>query len=220
MRHGSDQGAMGVAGPVPSLEGGAANPARDFGESQALITDLLRQWTDGDPNALGQVVGHVYSQLRQVAAYAVINERSCNSLQATALINETYLRLCGNENLRFTSRLQFYSFAGETMRRILVEHARARNRFKRGGAFQRVPIDGQLAIPIRSGWDPLMMLALDKALERVKAIDVRRYKIAVWWFFGGLSAEEIGTLLDASASTIRRELRAVRCWLAFELRKK
>ncbi|MDJ0838362.1 MAG: ECF-type sigma factor [Acidobacteriota bacterium] len=183
------------------------------------VTALLQEWTNGDAESLQRLIPLVYDQLKQKARYHLLNESNAHTLQPTALINEVYLRLKDGGNMRFTSRLQFFSFAGQLMMRILVEHARARMAQKRGGDQEKVSLDIDGGDNMAGHWaDPVMMLALNESLEKLEQIDDRKSKVLSLSLFAGLKAEEIAELMEVSAVTIRRELRAARCWVAYELK--
>jgi len=182
------------------------------------ITEALQQWTEGDGYALDQVFPIIYDHLKRKAHYHLQHE-SQPTLQTTSLINEVYLRLCSSHNLKFNNRLQFFSFAGQLMHRILVERARARLAGKRGGGCQHFPLSPQDSHPASCPTDPAMLLALDEALAKLGSFDKRKFRIIQMWFFAGLDAKEIACLLEVSAATVRREVQAAKCWIAFELKK-
>ena len=180
------------------------------------ITYLLNQWTQGDQEAFKQLIPLVYSELRKVAIHCLEGERRNHTLQVTSLINEVYLRLQKSGGLHFPSRRQFFSFAAQTMRRILVEHARTKNRQKRGGQQLKVPLEEARDFGINR-WDPALVLTLDHALTRLKRVDDRKSSILEMWYFAGLSQEELSAHFEVSPTTIKRELRAAKCWLAHEM---
>lgn len=181
------------------------------------ITEALQQWTQGNGYALDQVFPFIYDQLKRKAHYHLQHE-SQPTLQTTSLINEVYLRLCSSHNLKFNNRLQFFSFAGQLMHRILVERARARLAGKRGGGCKHFPLNAQEAYSAACPTDPAMLIALDEALTKLGHFDKRKFRIIQMWFFAGLDAKEIAHLLKVSAATVRREVQAAKCWIAFELK--
>lgn len=193
----------------------------DFDRAQLSdddVTGMLKNWTDGDGESLKQLLPLVYDQLKQKARYQLGGE-SGQTLQPTALISEVYLRLKDGSNFRFNNRLQFFSFAGQLMHRILVEHARARGAQKRGGGWEGLSLDaeGGESLAVVST-DPETLLALNGALEKLQEVDERKAKIINLALFAGLRADEIAELLGVSTVTIRRDLRAARAWLSFELK--
>jgi RNA polymerase sigma factor (TIGR02999 family) len=174
---------------------------------------LLRRWSDGDSSALDEITPIVYRELRLLADGYLRHERAGHTLQPTELIHEAYLRLV-DQKQKFESRRQFYGVAAHLMRMILVDHARARNRVKRGGGAERVALeDANLFAPER-GED---LLAIDEALERLAAFDERKSRAIELRFFGGMSLEEVAAALDVSVPTVVRELRMAEAWLYREL---
>ena len=181
------------------------------------ITDFLQQWTAGDKASLEHLFPIVYQRLKEKAHYFLRKESNA-TLQTTSLINEVYLRLCESHNLKFKNRLQFFSFAGQLMHRILVERARARLASKRGGGSTHLSFEDKDNLLSACNTDPSTLLSLDEVLRKLGGFDKRKFRIVQLWFFAGLDAKEIGSLLALSAATVRRELQAAKCWMAFELR--
>jgi len=174
------------------------------------ITRLLDRWRQGDGKAFDELLPLVYEELRQVAAR---HRRGEETLRPTALVHEAYLRLKGRAG-RFENRLHFFAAAATTMRRLLVDHARARERLKRGGNAVRVQLEEAL-VP---GADAAPgVLALDAALERLSEIDSRKARIVELRYFGGMSYDEIAAALDSSPATVGRDLKFARAWLKSEL---
>ncbi|MCB1025200.1 MAG: sigma-70 family RNA polymerase sigma factor [Acidobacteria bacterium] len=163
---------------------------------------------------LEQIYPYVYDELRRLAAYYMKQERSNHTLQPTALVHEAYLRLFKQENHEFKSRTHFISVAANMMRRILVNHAVRRNRNKREGMALRITLDR--AVDSFED-DNLDLLALDEALHKFGAIDERAARIFELRFFGGLTVEEIGEVLDLSAATVKREWAVAKVFLKREL---
>jgi RNA polymerase sigma factor (TIGR02999 family) len=173
------------------------------------VTELLLDWRRGDNDALDQLVPIIYDELRRMAARQLRSERSDHTLQPTALVHEAYGRLIGAD-ITWNDRAHFFAVAARTMRRVLVDHARAVNRDKRGGGIVRVTLDENAAV---SATDPSDVLALDEALERLALMDPRKAEVVQLHFFGGLTYDEIAEALGISAATVDRDLRMARAWL-------
>ena len=174
------------------------------------ITALLRAWSDGEPGAVDRLMPMVYDELRRRAAVHVRRERDRNALQPTELVHEVYLRLVPQDGATWQNRAQFFAVASQMMRRVLVDRARARKMGKRSGRWNRVSLveDAAKAQPI-----DVDVIDLDAALEELAAFDTRKARVAELRFFGGLSLEEIGGVLDISPPTAVRDWRAARAWL-------
>ena len=164
-------------------------------------TSLLRAWRGGDRGALDQLLPVVYDELAGIAHRALRSERNDHTLQTRALVHEAYLRLV-DADISFQDRAHFMAVAARTMRRILVDHARARLRDKRGGGAMRIDID---------------KVNLHEALERLAVFDPRKSSVVELHFFGGLSYEETAEALGISPATVDRELRLAKAWLRVEL---
>jgi len=156
----------------------------------------------------------VYEELRRLAQIQMRGERSDHTLQTTALVHEAYLRLCGAD-VAWQGRVHFLAVAATVMRRVLVDHARSRDRAKRGGGADRVPLDEALAV---SPERPEAVVALDEAIDRLSALDERKAHAVELHFFGGLTYEETAEALGVSPATVDRELRLAKAWLYRELR--
>lgn len=182
------------------------------------ITVWLREWRQGDNAARDQLFAVVLPQLRKIAARAFDRERADHTLQPSALVNELCVRLLGNESIAFNDRVHFFAVAAQTMRRILIDHARARIRAKRGGVQQRV------ALSAVAGWNPVAahedVLALDEALSTLEKIDPRASRVVELRFFGGLQEDEVAEVLDVSVITVKRDWKAARAWLVGRLQPK
>ncbi len=177
------------------------------------VTDLLLAWGRGDEGARDALVSAVYAELRRRAGAYLRQERSGHTLQPTALVNEVYLRLVDQKSIRFESRSQFFGLAAQLMRRILVDHARARKAGKRGGGLLLVTFDEETA-----GRDAgLDVAALDDALVALASLDARQSRVVELRYFGGLSIEETAEILGLSPATIKREWTMARAWLHREL---
>src|SRR6266478_5425188 len=180
----------------------------------AEITTLLKAWSGGDPAALERLAEQVYPELRLMAGRYMKNERLGNTLQATALVHEVYLRVIDVTKVEWRERAQFFAMAARMMRRILVEAARARASQKRGGMADKVNIDETAVLspaPDRS------ILALDEALTAFSRLAPRQAKVVELRYFGGLTEEEIVAALEISPRTVRRDWDLARAWLLQEL---
>jgi RNA polymerase sigma-70 factor (ECF subfamily) len=174
------------------------------------VTSLLRAWNAGDATALDRLVPFVERELRRLARGYMGRERKGHTLQATALVDEVFLRFAAGPAPRWQDRAHFIGIAARLMRRVLVDHARSRGYQKRGGAAQRVTLDeGMLVAP---GPD-VDLIALDRALDAFAALDARKSQVVELRFFGGLSVEETATVLDVSPETVKRDWRVARLWL-------
>jgi|SRR5512138_2626263 RNA polymerase sigma factor (TIGR02999 family) len=179
------------------------------------ITVLLERWSDGDQSALDELTPIVYGELRQVAAAYLRRERPGHTLQATALVNEAYLRLVGKARGRWQGREHFYGIAARLMRQVLVEHARKHQADKRGGG--RAPLALSHAEEV-SGTAEVDLLGVHEALERLASFDAQQARIVELRFFGGLSIEEAAEALGVGHATVEREWSLARAWLRKELR--
>lgn len=177
------------------------------------VTRLLRAWRLGDSDAYDLLVPFVYAELRRLARAQLRRERVDHSLQPTALVHEAYLRLV-KADVDWQDRTHFMSVASRVMRRVLVEHARARSARKRGGDETRVTLADPLAA---AGADPVDVLVLDQAMGRLEALDQRQAQIVELCYFGGLTYPEVGQALGISEATVHRDLRHARAWLRREL---
>lgn len=173
------------------------------------ISELLQRWAAGDPAAQEDLVPLVYQELRKRAAAYLRRERRDHTLQPTALVNETYLRLMGQRHVAWINRAQFFGVASQAMRRILVDHAREREAAKRPGGI-RVTLDESMrsAPPI-----DCEVLMLDSVLQELACLDERQAQIVELKYFGGLSEEEVAAILSLSRATITREWQSARAWL-------
>jgi len=177
------------------------------------ITQLLNAWREGDQDALERLAQAVEPELHQLACLYLKNEAAGNTLQPTALVNEAYLRLIEWKTGQWQNRTHFYAVAAKVMRRVLVNHAIARGRRKRGGSAIRVSITDAGPIPDRC----TEVIALDEALKSLAKFDDRKSRIVELRFFGGLSVEEIAEILGISERTVHREWDLARAWLFREL---
>ena len=175
---------------------------------------LLQAWGQGDQAAFEELIPLVYDELRRLAQRELRRERSGHSLQATALVNEAYLRLIDLNRIEWQNRAHFFAMAARMMRRILVDWARARGNQKRGGGIPKVSLDEALLVSQDPGSD---LVALDEALETLGAMDPRKGQVVEMRFFGGLTVEETAAALHVSADTVMRDWRSAKAWLLREL---
>ena len=179
------------------------------------VTQLLGQWSSGDRQALDKLMPMVYEELRQRAYRHMAHERAGHTLQATALVNEVYLKLKDKPAAQWQSRAQFFAVAGQIMRFILVDYARRHARAKRGGGADKVTLDDAMLVSQDKAGE---LLALDEALKKLEQLDKRKSQIAVLRFFSGLTTEETAEALSVSVETVTRDWRLARAWLQNELR--
>ncbi|MEM6793248.1 MAG: sigma-70 family RNA polymerase sigma factor [Acidobacteriota bacterium] len=199
-----------------------ADPSRDedLGPQdgpRADVTHLLKEWSEGDAEALDRLIPVVESALRQQARRVMAGERPSHTLDPTALVNEIYLRLVDRHSVSWENRTHFFAFASILMRRVLVEHARASGRQKRGGDAVRIDLEGAGDVAAKArGID---LIALDQALDRLAALDPRQARIVELRYFAGLTIEETASVLEISTSLVTREWKVVKAWLFNALRR-
>lgn len=181
------------------------------GQMSTRVSELLSAWRGGDRGALDAMIPLVHAELHRVAEECLRGERPGHTLQPTALVNEAYLRLVGAE-VAWQDRAHFFAVAATTMRRVLVDHARARGRLKR--AARPVSLEESLLVAPERADD---LLVVDDALDRLAAQDARAAKVVELHFFGGLTYEETAEAIGVSAATVDRDLRFARAWLHREL---
>ena len=174
------------------------------------VTQLLKNWEAGDPDASARLMPLVYEELRRLARSYLRRERSNHTLQATALVHEAYLRLVDNQQTTWQDRAHFYGIAARVMRRILVEHARAHNAAKRGGLQEKLSLDEARDLPTNQ---PVDLVALDGALENLARAYPRKSEVVELKFFGGLEAKEISEVLQVSEKTVLRDWNFAKLWL-------
>jgi RNA polymerase sigma-70 factor, ECF subfamily len=177
------------------------------------VSTLLHAWSDGDRNALDKLAPIVYDELRRLARLYLNRERSGHSLQATALVNEAYLRLVDYKRMRWENRAHFFAVSAQLMRRILVDHARRHN-LKRGGGVPHVPLEETAIV---GGGRAENLVALDDALHALARMDARKARVVELRFFGGLSVEETAEVLQVSPGTVMRDWSTARAWLYREM---
>jgi RNA polymerase sigma factor (TIGR02999 family) len=179
-------------------------------------TELLLAWNRGDKAAMDTLVPMIHDELRRLARRQMRGEHPGHTLQATALVNEAYLRLIEVNRVRWQNRAHFLAMAARVMRRILVDSARAKRYQKRGGGARKVSLDDALLVPLEPGQD---LVALDDALEALAALNPRKSQVVEMRFFGGLSVEETAEALKVSPDTVMRDWRLAKVWLLRELRR-
>jgi RNA polymerase sigma-70 factor (ECF subfamily) len=178
------------------------------------VTALLQEWSRGDRGALEKLTPIVYEELRRIAAGYMQKERRGHTLQPTALVNEAYVRLIGQNRVSWQNRAHFFGIAAELMRRILIDYARRRQADKRGADRIRVATDVEIAGSKDLDFD---MLAIDGALSRLERLDAPQARIVELRFFGGLTVEETAKVAGVSTATVKREWRTARAWLRREV---
>ena len=180
----------------------------------AEVTVLLKAWSGGDERALDRLTAVVHAELHRIARRYMRNERPGNTLQATALVNEVYLRLVDVKNVDWQHRAQFFAISAQIMRNILVDAARARGAHKRGGEAVKINVDDA---PLLSPEPDAFILALDDALTAFARIAPRQAKVVELRYFGGMSEEETAEVLKSSPRTVRRDWQFAKAWLQHEL---
>ena len=173
------------------------------------VTVLLNAWSDGKQDALDELMPIVYEELRKLARSYLRAERPEHTLQPTALVNEAYLRLVDQRNVRWQNRRHFFGIAAQLMRRILVDHARKRQSEKRGGGDVLIPFEDAKGVPAKAR----DLVALDDALKDFATIDPRSARIVELRQFGGLSIDETAEVLEISSATVKRDWTVATAWL-------
>ena len=186
-------------------------------ENPQKITQLLNQWSNGDAEVLDDLMPLVYKELRRQASRYLRRERANHTLQPTALINEAYLKLINQRDVKWQNRAHFFAIAAQAMRRILVDYAKTRNREKRGGAAENLPLDEAYAIVSKE--KSVDLVALDEALNKLAQFDERQAKVVELRYFSGLSIDETAEVLGVSNVTIRRDWNMAKAWLHQEIKK-
>lgn len=183
-------------------------------QAQPNITLVLERWSQGEQSALDELIPLIYQELRGLAGNYLRRERQNHTLQPTALINEVFVRLIDQNDIKWQNRAHFYGIAAKLMRRVLVDHARARQAVKRGGEMYNVSLSkaDQFA-----GHSTIDLLALHLSLERLEELDPQQSRIVELRFFGGLTIEETAEVMACSHATVEREWKMARAWLRTEL---
>jgi len=195
-----------------SASSATAGEPRQAGPQE--VTQLLANWSQGDPTALEKLIPLVYKELRHLAHRYMEGQRPNHTLQTTALVNEAYLRLADQSKPNFTNRSHFFAVAAKAMRQILVDYAKAQQREKRGAGASKVELDEAALI---SPEQTSAILDVDEALEKLAVLDSRKARVVELRYFGGLNQDEIAEVLKISTVTIRRDWVFARAWLYTEL---
>ena len=174
------------------------------------VTQLLADWGKGDRSALDKLFPLVHSELRRIAQRQMSQERPGHTLQATALVNEAYLKLAGQQGFDWQNRAHFFAVCAQVMRHILIDHARAHARDKRGGGAVKVSLNDALVV---AEDQVAHFIALDEALRVLERLDPQKGKIVELRYFGGLSVEEAAEVMNISPRTVRREWQRAKAWL-------
>jgi RNA polymerase sigma-70 factor, ECF subfamily len=182
-------------------------------EKPEEITEYLRAWEQGDDRALERLLPLVYAELRSIAARHLSSERPGHTLQPTALVNEAYLRLRGLGDLPWHDRTHFFAIASRIMRRVLVDHARAKMAQKRGADAPRVVLDEGRHEELQSSMDAAELIDLDRALDDLATAEPRLARLVELRFFSGLGIDEASSLLGCSSRTAKRDWAFARAWL-------
>jgi RNA polymerase sigma factor (TIGR02999 family) len=181
------------------------------------ITQMLREWSDGNQEALDNLLPLVYDELHRQAARYLRKERPGHTLQTTALIHEAYLKLINRRDVNWESRTHFFAVAAQAMRRILVDYAKAKHREKRGGDNIKLSLEEAMLVAAKEkGVD---LIALDEALNKLNLLDEQQARVVELRYFSGLSLEETAEALRVSRATVARDWEAARAWLHRELTK-
>ena len=191
------------------------SPRQKIDETQQQITERLIAWNSGDAGALDDVIRAVYQELRRMADHYLRLERPGHTLQPTALVHEAYLRLIDQTQVNWQNRAHFFGVAAQMMRRILVDHARTKQRDKRGGPATKLSLDEVMDVSKGRAAD---LVALDAALESLTEIDPRKSRVVELRFFGGLSVEETAEVLEVSPQTVMRDWKLAKAWLFQEMK--
>ena len=201
---------------IPAVESPPVPTPAPSDPSGPDVTALLLAWGAGDEQALHQLIPVVHDELHRIARACMAGERAGHSLQATALVNEAYLRLIGARHVNWQNRAHFLAMAARLMRRILVDFARSKQYQKRGGRAVKVTLTDDLALSAEPGRD---LVALDDALEALAKIDERKSQVIEMRFFGGLSVKETAEALHVSPETVMRDWKLAKAWLLRQLRR-
>ena len=180
------------------------------------VTEILSNIEAGDPKAAEQLLPLVYDELRKLAAATMAQERPGQTLQATSLVHDAYIRLVDQSQVEGKGRLHFLGLAAREMRRVLVEYARGRNRAKRGGGWRRVQLE---PVVFPTGEHGVEILDIDQALQKLTSLNEHQGRIVELRFFAGLTVDEVAEALGTSRRTVEREWRAARAWLYCHLKE-
>lgn len=178
------------------------------------VTQLLMDWSNGDKTALDKLMPLIHEELRRLAHHYMSRERPTHTLQTSALVNEAYIRLVNRKGVQWQNRAHFFGIAAQSMRCILVDHARGHAYAKRGGAADRITLNENLLVSEDRASE---VLALDEALKELESIDAQQSRIVELRFFGGLTVDETAEVVHLSPATIKREWRTAKAWLYHRL---
>lgn len=179
------------------------------------VTQLLREWTKGSSAAMDELLPYIYDELRRRAARYLRRERINHTLQTTALVHEAYLKLVDQKQVQWKDRGHFFAVAAQAMRRILVDHAKHKNRAKRGGELADIQLDSSIETAVLES--KVDIEALDEALSRLAIVDPDQERLVELRFFAGLSLEEAAEVMEISRATAAREWQVAKSWLHREL---
>ena len=193
------------------LSSGKENTITMTQESSHEITQMLIELTDGNTEVVDVILPHIYGELRRLASSYLRRERSDHTLQPTALVHEAYIKLIDQKRVKWQNRAHFFGIAAQVMRRILMDHARKHNAEKRGGEFEKLPLEEEILIVSHD--KSAELIALDDALEALAQLDEQKAKIVELRYFGGLSIEETAEVMGVSVPTINRQWRMAKAWL-------
>ena len=183
-------------------------------EASSQVTKLLQGWRAGERSASDALLPLVYEELRRLAHHHLRNERPHHTLQSTALVNEAYLRLIGQNLPKWESRTHFFAIAAQLMRQILVDYARRHRASKRGSGVCMLALDDAVGLPQRKSVD---VVALDDALKALAEVDPRQSRVVELRFFAGLSLEETSEVMGIATATVQRDWTTARAWLHREI---
>jgi RNA polymerase sigma factor (TIGR02999 family) len=178
------------------------------------VTLLLQRLSDGDQDALAQLIPLIYDELHRLAAFYLQRERIDHTLQTTGLVHEAYLRLVDQKEVQWKNRGHFFAVAAQAMRRILVDYARRHQAVKRGSSSPKISLEEAVAVSNETAHE---LLVIDELLNRLASIDSQGSRIVELRFFGGLTVEETAEAMDISPATVKREWSVARAWLLREI---
>jgi RNA polymerase sigma factor (TIGR02999 family) len=194
-----------------------SHDAEKRSDSSSPVTGLLGQLRTGDKAAESKLIPMVYAELHRLAHYYMRGERDSHLLQTSALVNEAYMRLVGQQGFDWKNRAHFFGVAAQVMRRVLVDYARKRNAEKRGGEVEKISLENAFVYSDEQSWQ---VVAVHEALDRLAQFDQRQCRIIEMRFFAGLSVEEAAEALSLSTATVKREFQLAKAWLHGELNKR
>ena len=196
--------------PIIAADSAVYPPIMDQNNGDS-ITQMLIELTDGNKEVVNQILPHIYDELRKLASSYLRKERSNHTLQPTALVHEAYMKLIDQNRVKWQNRAHFFGIAAQVMRRILMDHARKHQADKRGGEFEKLPIEEEILIVSQD--KSAELIALDEALEELAKIDPDKARIVELRYFGGLSIEETAEVMGVSIPTVNRHWKMAKAWL-------